>query len=62
MAVFTPSYPLTFPTVSGITTQRFALTRTVAVSASPFTGQEQVFQHEGEILVYTNFFSTYVKR
>ena len=49
MAVFTPSYPLTFPTVSGITTQRFALTRTVAVSASPFTGQEQVFQHEGEI-------------
>ena len=49
MAVFTPSYPLTFPTVSGIKTQRFALTRTVAVSASPFTGQEQVFQHEGEI-------------
>ena len=48
MAVFTPSYPLTFPTVSGITTQRFALTRTVSVSASPFTGQEQVFQHEGE--------------
>ena len=49
MAVFTPSYPLTFPTVSGIKTQRFALTRTVSVSASPFTGQEQVFQHEGEI-------------
>jgi len=49
MAVFTPSYPLTFPTVSGIQTQRFALTRTVSVSASPFTGQEQVFQHEGEI-------------
>ena len=48
MAVFTPSYPLTFPTVSGITTQRFSLNRTVAVSASPFTGQEQVFQHEGE--------------
>lgn len=48
MAVFTPSYPLTFPTVSGVKTQRFALTRTVSVSASPFTGQEQVFQHEGE--------------
>ena len=48
MAVFTPSYPLTFPTVSGIKTQRFSLNRTVAVSASPFTGQEQVFQHEGE--------------
>ena len=49
MAVFTPSYPLTFPTNVGVQTQRFALTRTVAVSASPFTGQEQVFQHEGEI-------------
>ena len=49
MAVFTPSYPLTFPTVSGIQTQRFSLVRTVAVSSSPFTGQDQVFQHEGEI-------------
>ena len=48
MAVFTPSYPLTFPTVSGIQTQRFSLVRTVAVSSSPFTGQDQVFQHEGE--------------
>ena len=48
MAVFTPSYPLTFPTVSGITTQSFSLIRNVAVSTSPFTGQDQVFQHEGE--------------
>tara|TARA_Y100000004_G_scaffold54256_1_gene60429 strand:- start:763 stop:1389 length:627 start_codon:yes stop_codon:yes gene_type:complete len=48
MAVFTPSYPLTFPTVSGVKTQRFALVRTVAVSSSPFTGQDQVVQHEGE--------------
>ena len=48
MAVFTPSYPLTFPTVSGVTTQRFSLVRTVAVSTSPFTGQDQVVQHEGE--------------
>ena len=48
MAVFTPSYPLTFPTVSGVSTQRFALVRTVAVSSSPFTGQDQVVQHEGE--------------
>ena len=48
MAVFTPSYPLTFPTVSGVRTQRFALVRTVAVSSSPFTGQDQVVQHEGE--------------
>ena len=48
MAVFTPSYPLTFPTVSGVRTQRFALVRTVAVSSSAFTGQDQVVQHEGE--------------
>ena len=48
MAVFTPSYPLTFPTVSGVRTQRFSLVRTVAVSSSPFTGQDQVVQHEGE--------------
>ena len=55
MAVFTPSYPLTFPTVSGIQTQRFSLVRTVAVSSSPFTGQDQVFQHEGE------FWTTQIK-
>ena len=48
MAVFTPSYPLTLPTVIGVQTQRFALVRTVAVSTSPFTGQDQVVQHEGE--------------
>ena len=55
MAVFTPSYPLTFPTVSGITTQTFSLVRNVAVSTSPFTGQDQVFQHEGE------FWATQIK-
>ena len=48
MAVYTPSYPLTLPTATGVTTQNFGLTRTVAVSVSPFTKQEQVFQHEGE--------------
>ena len=48
MAVFTPSYPLTFPTVSGVQTQSFSLVRNVAVSSSPFTGQDQVVQHEGE--------------
>ena len=55
MAVFTPSYPLTFPTVSGIQTQTFSLVRNVAVSTSPFTGQDQVFQHEGE------FWATQIK-
>ena len=48
MAVFTPSYPLTLPTVTGIKTQNFGLTRTISISQSPFTKQEQVFQHEGE--------------
>ena len=48
MAVYTPSYPLTLPTATGVTTQNFGLTRTTAVSVSPFTKQEQVFQHEGE--------------
>jgi len=48
MAVFTPSYPLTLPTATGIQTQRFALTRIVGVSQSPFTRQEQVIQHQGE--------------
>ena len=55
MAVFTPSYPLTFPTVSGVQTQTFSLVRNVAVSTSPFTGQDQVFQHEGE------FWATQIK-
>ena len=55
MAVFTPSYPLTFPTNVGVQTQRFALVRTVAVSSSPFTGQDQVVQHEGE------FWTTQIK-
>ena len=48
MAAYTPSYPLTLPTVTGIKTQNFGLTRTISVSQSPFTKQEQVYQHEGE--------------
>jgi hypothetical protein len=36
------------PTATGIQTQRFALTRIVGVSQSPFTRQEQVIQHQGE--------------
>jgi hypothetical protein len=48
MAVYTPSYPLTLPTVTGIKTQNFGLTRTISVSQSPFTKQEQVYQHDGE--------------
>ena len=48
MAVFTPSYPLTLPTATGVITQNFSLTRAVAVTTSPFTFQTQVHQHQGE--------------
>jgi|TARA_E500000318_G_scaffold51674_3_gene48353 hypothetical protein len=48
MAVFTPSYPLTLPTATGIRTQNWSLTRAVGISTSPFTFQSQVVQHQGE--------------
>ena len=47
MAVFTPSYPLTLPTATGIKTQNWKLNRVIAVTESPFTNQQQVFEHEG---------------
>jgi len=47
MASYTPSYPLTLPTVTGIKTQNWGMDRVVAVTISPFTNQEQVFEHEG---------------
>ena len=49
MAVYTPSYPLTLPTTTGIKTQNFSLSRSVAMSISPFTGQQQVYQHPAEL-------------
>jgi|TARA_R110001606_G_scaffold366749_1_gene522013 hypothetical protein len=48
MAVYTPSYPLTLPTATGVTTQNWGLRKTVAITQSPFTAQQQVYQHEGE--------------
>ena len=48
MAVFTPSYPLTLPTATGIKTQNWGLKRVVAMTQSPFTLQQQVYQHSGE--------------
>jgi len=48
MAVYTPSYPLTLPTVTGITTQNWGLNKTVAITQSPFTSQQQVYEHEGQ--------------
>jgi len=47
MASYTPSYPLTLPTVTGVTTQNWGMERVVAVTESPFTNQEQIFEHEG---------------
>ena len=47
MASYTPSYPLTLPTVTGVTTQNWGMERVVAVTESPFTNQEQVYEHEG---------------
>ena len=47
MASYTPSYPLTLPTVTGIKTQNWSMERVVAVTESPFTNQEQVYEHEG---------------
>ena len=47
MAVFTPSYPLTLVKATGIKTQNWKLERVVAVTESPFTNQQQVFEHDG---------------
>ena len=47
MAVYTPSYPLTLPSVTGIKTQNWGLTRVVAITESPFTNQQQVYEHDG---------------
>ena len=48
MAVFTPSYPLTLPTATGIRTQNWGLRRITSLTQSPFTLQQQVYQHSGE--------------
>ena len=40
-----PSYPLTLPTAPAFTAARWTLKRVTAVSESPFTGQQQVFDY-----------------
>ena len=47
MAVFTPSYPLTLPTTTGIVTQNWGLNRVIAVTETLFTNTQQVVEHEG---------------
>lgn len=41
------SFPVTFPDL-GIRSMTIRAKSTVGVSASPFTGQQQVFQHQGQ--------------
>ena len=48
MAVFTPSYPLTLPTATGIRTQNWGINRVVSITESPFTKQQQVYEHDGQ--------------
>ena len=48
MAVYTPSYPLTLPTVTGVRTQNWGLRKTVSITQSPFTAQQQVYEHDGQ--------------
>lgn len=44
----TISYPLTMPTTPEPAAIRFTARTIVGLSASPFTGQQQVYQHSGE--------------
>lgn len=41
-----PSYPLTLPTTTGIAKSSWGLQRAVGVSQSPFTGSQQVYEHD----------------
>lgn len=41
-----PSYPLTLPTTTGIAKSSWGLQRAVGVSTSPFTGSQQVYEHD----------------
>ena len=40
-----PTYPLTLPTTPAFAKARWSLKRVTAVSESPFTGQQQVFDY-----------------
>lgn len=47
------SYPITFPTAQGFTRVTIAPRSAVAMFASPFTGQQQVYQHPAQMLTAT---------
>jgi hypothetical protein len=42
------TYPLTLPSAPGFTRSRLTPRSVVASSASPFTGEQQIFRHQGE--------------
>lgn len=44
------SYPITLPTAQGFRRVTIAPRSAVAIYASPFTGQQQVYQHPGQFL------------
>jgi hypothetical protein len=41
-------YPLTLPAVPGFTRSRLVPRSVVSASASPFTGEQQIYRHQGE--------------
>tara|TARA_B100001057_G_scaffold488345_1_gene572535 strand:+ start:2335 stop:2964 length:630 start_codon:yes stop_codon:yes gene_type:complete len=41
-----PTYPLTFPTTQGVQKSSWGLQRAVGISTSPFTGSQQVYEHD----------------
>jgi hypothetical protein len=42
------SYPITLPSSPGFQASAFRMRSVVAVSASPFTGEQQAYQHQGQ--------------
>ena len=40
-----PTYPLTMPTSPAFTDTTFSLQRQVGINSSPFTGNQQVYEH-----------------
>jgi hypothetical protein len=42
------TYPVTFPTTPGIARLRITPRSVVSMSQSPFTGQQQVYKHQGQ--------------
>jgi hypothetical protein len=48
MGVFTPSYPLSLPTVPGVKKVKWTMDNAVAISESPFSFEQQAYQWQGQ--------------